>query len=106
MTHADLMNYKVKVQPALQGTYCNRTVYTSHAPSSGPVLLHMLNLVERYDFIKAGRTLLNAHRLVEAMKCKSSVSAVAFFSLIRRCQSDFPRGKEFGIKNNRLCLNT
>lgn len=30
----------------------------------------MLNLLERFDLIGEGRTPLNVHRVVEAMKCK------------------------------------
>ncbi|KAA1471669.1 gamma-glutamyltranspeptidase [Dentipellis sp. KUC8613] len=68
MTHEDLKNYTVKVEKALKGTYRGRKVYTTHAPTSGPVLLHMLNLIENFDMITEGRTGLNVHRYVEAMK--------------------------------------
>lgn len=68
MTNEDLENYTVKVDRALQGTYHDKKVYTSHAPTSGPVLLHILNLLERYDLIGEGRTGLNIHRFVEALK--------------------------------------
>ncbi|KAF5348631.1 hypothetical protein D9758_006855 [Tetrapyrgos nigripes] len=66
MTHADLENYQVKVYRSLKGTYLDKIIYTPDAPTSGPVIQHMLNLVEKYDF--AERTGLNTHRLVEAMK--------------------------------------
>jgi gamma-glutamyltranspeptidase/glutathione hydrolase/leukotriene-C4 hydrolase len=72
VTHEDLINYKVNVSRALEGTYRGLKVYTSHAPTSGPVLLHMLNLLENYDIPAEGRTEVNVHRLVEAMKCKST----------------------------------
>jgi len=36
LTHADLENYAVKVERALEGSYRGRKVYTSHAPTSGP----------------------------------------------------------------------
>ena len=72
MTNADLEGYRAKVDPALAGTYRGRKVYTPHAPTSGPVLLHMLNLLERYDLAGEGRTGLNTHRLVEGIKCKKS----------------------------------
>lgn len=68
MTNGDLENYSVKVDHALQGTYRDKKVYTSHAPTSGPVLLHILNLLERYDLIGEGRTGLNIHRFIEALK--------------------------------------
>lgn len=68
MTHADLEDYAVKVERALLGTYRDKKVYTSKAPTSGPVLLHMLNLIERFDLAREGRTGLNVHRTVEAQK--------------------------------------
>lgn len=68
MTNEDLENYTVKVDHALQGTYRDKKVYTSRAPTSGPVLLHILNLLERYDLIGEGRTGLNIHRFIEALK--------------------------------------
>jgi len=36
ITRADLENYTVKVDRALEGSYRGRKVYTSHAPTSGP----------------------------------------------------------------------
>ena len=73
MTHDDLVNYEVKVSRALEGTYRSRKVYTTHAPTSGPVLLHMLNLMEKYELPAEGRTDVNVHRLIEAMKCKHAL---------------------------------
>lgn len=69
LTHEDLENYSVITRPAFQGTYLSRKVYTTHAPTSGPILLHMLNIMEHYDLSDEGMTGLNVHRLVEAMKC-------------------------------------
>ncbi|KAF8909841.1 gamma-glutamyltranspeptidase [Mucidula mucida] len=66
MTHADLENYKVRVDRALEGTYRGRKVYTTHAPTSGPVLLHMLNLMEKYELEE--RNGINVHRIIEAMR--------------------------------------
>ncbi|KZP30150.1 gamma-glutamyltranspeptidase [Athelia psychrophila] len=69
LDHADLAGYEVKVRKALKGTYLGRNVYTTSAPASGPVLLQMLNLMERYEGLKEeGRTGLNVHRSVEAIK--------------------------------------
>jgi gamma-glutamyltranspeptidase / glutathione hydrolase / leukotriene-C4 hydrolase len=71
MTQRDLDMYDVQVRKALHGTYRGRSVYTTHAPSSGMVLLHMLNLVELIkDFVEDGRTGLNTHRMVEVLKCE------------------------------------
>ncbi|KAF5321830.1 hypothetical protein D9619_001810 [Psilocybe cf. subviscida] len=66
LSHEDLEKYSVIVRRALEGTFRDKKVYTTHAPTSGPVLLHMLNLLEHYDFDE--RNGLNVHRLVEIMK--------------------------------------
>ncbi|KZV73343.1 gamma-glutamyltranspeptidase [Peniophora sp. CONT] len=68
LTLKDLADYRVKVTKALSGTYHGRKVYVPHAPTSGPVLLHMLNLVENHDLAGEGKTGLNLHRIVETMK--------------------------------------
>ncbi|KDN45193.1 hypothetical protein RSAG8_05108, partial [Rhizoctonia solani AG-8 WAC10335] len=38
----------VVLEPALKSTYQGRHVYTTHAPSCGPVLIHVLNALERF----------------------------------------------------------
>lgn len=79
MTSSDLESYKPTVQPALQGTYHGpkgsppRHIYTTHAPTSGPVVLHILNLLEGYDLVGDGPTPLNIHRVVESLKCASVI---------------------------------
>lgn len=76
MTHKDLISYQPIIQTALEGTYQGnkdlppRRIYTTHAPTSGPVVLHILNLLEGYNFTTEGPTPLNVHRTVEALKCK------------------------------------
>ena len=70
ITHEDLESYSAVIRPALQGTYLSRKVYTTHAPTSGPVLLHMLNIMEHYD-LSEGMTDLHVHRLIEAIKCNA-----------------------------------
>ena len=94
MTHEDFHNYAVHVRPALQGTYRGRKVYTQHAPTSGPVLLHMLNLMEHYENLTAeGRSSLNTHRLVEAMKCGSGQLSDIFSSCTDATQLVLPLGQ-------------
>jgi len=87
MTQVDLDDYRVRVQPALQGTYRGRRVYTSHAPTSGPVLLHMLNLAEMYELNEMNG--LNVHRLVEIMKFGFAARYVPLeFQLTVTCHPD------------------
>lgn len=88
LTLKDMEDYEVRVLPALSGTYHGRedyNVYTTHPPTSGGVMLHMLNLMERYDnLLDEGFTGLNAHRAVEAIKfgfaARTKVSDTGFFN--------------------------
>jgi gamma-glutamyltranspeptidase/glutathione hydrolase/leukotriene-C4 hydrolase len=50
----------------LEGTYLGKKIYLSDAPTSGPVILHMLNLLEAYNLNETSGV--NTHRLVEVMK--------------------------------------
>ncbi|KAF8706098.1 Gamma-glutamyltranspeptidase, partial [Rhizoctonia solani] len=80
MTLEDLESYKVVEKPALKSTYQGRHIYTTHAPSSGPVLIHVLNALERFGsgpnvhdqvaMQKEGG--LWWHRVIEALKFGSA----------------------------------
>ncbi|CAO3620615.1 unnamed protein product [Mucor fragilis] len=69
ITLQDLKNYRALSRPVISTTYHNHKIFTTSAPTSGPVLLNVLNLIEPYNFAQDGsRTTLNMHRLVEAFK--------------------------------------
>lgn len=72
LTLEDLDNYKVRVAPAIEGKWRGRKVWTTPAPSSGPVLLSMLRILGLWGDSFATRpawlSSLSAHRLVEALK--------------------------------------
>ncbi|KAF8984353.1 hypothetical protein BGZ46_008220 [Entomortierella lignicola] len=65
----DMKSYKPLIKKPMIGYYQGRKIYTSPAPTSGPVLISILNILERYDLgrFKANANV-EAHRLVEAMK--------------------------------------
>ncbi|SCV69782.1 BQ2448_1176 [Microbotryum intermedium] len=69
LTLDDLRSYSAIVLPARQETYRNRTYYTGHYPSGGPIITHLLNVLEGFpSFVDEGRTGLSTHRFVEALK--------------------------------------
>lgn len=71
LTLDDFARYEAKVERAFEGTYRNRTYYTTQYPSGGPVIAHLLNVLETYDdYVDEGRTGLATHRFVEALKCE------------------------------------
>lgn len=86
ITLEDMASYEVRILPALSSIYRgkeNYTIYTTHPPTSGGVLLHMLNIMEHYEnLVDEGFTGLNAHRAVEAIKfgfaARTKVSDIGF----------------------------
>ncbi|EPQ57051.1 gamma-glutamyltranspeptidase [Gloeophyllum trabeum ATCC 11539] len=82
LTAADLASYKPIVRRALEGTYRGMKVYTSHAPTSGGVLLMMLSAAERLGVGEQAGRGVGVHRAVEVMKfgfaARTKVSDPAF----------------------------
>ncbi|GJN92777.1 hypothetical protein Rhopal_005815-T1 [Rhodotorula paludigena] len=69
LSKEDMRGYKAVVRAAEEGTYRGRRYYTGSYPSGGPILRHLLNVLDGYeDFADAGRTGLTEHRFVEALK--------------------------------------
>ncbi|KAM0789373.1 hypothetical protein ACM66B_000203 [Microbotryomycetes sp. NB124-2] len=69
LTLEDFAAYAVDVKPAFESMYLNRTIYTTHYPSAGPILANLLNTLETYeDFVESGKNALTLHRFVEALK--------------------------------------
>ncbi|CAO3664093.1 unnamed protein product [Rhizopus stolonifer] len=64
----DFKNYKPVIRPTISTYYNGRKITTCSEPTSGRVLLSMLNLVERFQFRTDGLTGLNVHRLIETFK--------------------------------------
>jgi gamma-glutamyltranspeptidase/glutathione hydrolase/leukotriene-C4 hydrolase len=79
-----LENYKAISYPAIHQTVHSKTIYTTSAPSSGGIMLAMLNILEQYPFDNAEECFspLGQHRLLEAMKfafgARSEITDPAF----------------------------
>ncbi|KAG0336562.1 hypothetical protein BG004_007996 [Podila humilis] len=69
LTMDDMKSYKPLVKEPVVGYYQGRKVYTTPAPTSGPILISILNILERYDLGHfKDNSNIEVHRLVEAMK--------------------------------------
>ncbi|XP_046584344.1 glutathione hydrolase 1 proenzyme-like [Haliotis rubra] len=53
MTMADMVNYQVMKRQVLTTSFRGSTVVTLPAPTSGPILLLMLNMMERFNWTQA-----------------------------------------------------
>ncbi|KAJ3073483.1 hypothetical protein HDU98_001411 [Podochytrium sp. JEL0797] len=68
MTAEDLKSYEIQTHAPLVGFYHGRKVIAPNAPSSGAMLLSILNIVEGFDFKYRGNTSDTIHLLIEAFK--------------------------------------
>ncbi|KAJ1820194.1 hypothetical protein LPJ60_003347 [Coemansia sp. RSA 2675] len=68
LTTDDFANYAPVDREPIETYYHGRRVITGSSPTSGSVLLNMLNIVEGYTLAMDGPTAVNYHRIVEAMK--------------------------------------
>ncbi|KAG9321475.1 hypothetical protein KVV02_007274 [Mortierella alpina] len=69
LTMDDMRKYTALIKEPVVGYYQGRKVYAAPAPASGPVLISILNILERYNVGKSLSSAdLDTHHLVEAMK--------------------------------------
>ncbi|GAA5928169.1 hypothetical protein JCM3775_002835 [Rhodotorula graminis] len=69
LTRDDMRSYRAVVRRAEEGVYRGRRYYTGSYPSGGPILRHLLNVLDGFDdFAEAGQTSLTEHRFIEALK--------------------------------------
>jgi gamma-glutamyltranspeptidase/glutathione hydrolase/leukotriene-C4 hydrolase len=73
MTLKDMSNYRAVHRPVVNTTYHGNRVFSASAPTSGPILLNVLNLIEAYNFTEVSA--LNYHRFTEALKFGYSARA-------------------------------
>ncbi|POW13716.1 hypothetical protein PSHT_07645, partial [Puccinia striiformis] len=64
----DFRAYTPIVDRAINTTYHGYNIWTTRPPSSGIILLHMMNILERYSLHDHPRTELSEHRFIEALK--------------------------------------
>ena len=86
LTRDDMRSYRAVVRRAEEGTYRGRRYYTGSYPSGGPILRHLLNVLDGFDdFAEAGQTPLTEHRFIEALKCASlALSSLGSIVLVER----------------------
>ncbi|KAG0199328.1 hypothetical protein BGX28_007379 [Mortierella sp. GBA30] len=69
LTMEDMGNYEALVKEPMVGFYHGRKIYATPAPTSGPALIGILNILEGYNLGKSLKDAdVDTHRLVEAMK--------------------------------------
>jgi gamma-glutamyltranspeptidase/glutathione hydrolase/leukotriene-C4 hydrolase len=64
----DMRSYEALIRPTVSTYYHGRKVTTCSAPTSGPMLISVLNILEQFNLRVKGLTGLNLHRLIESLK--------------------------------------
>lgn len=73
LTMDDMRDYVARVEDPVRSTYRDDLeVISCGSPSSGPVLIEGLNILETFDMTKIGNGALGHHYLIEAMKYLSA----------------------------------
>ena len=68
-TMEELGKYQAREESAISGTYGRTTLYTSSAPSSGPQLISLLNILSALNVSSENyMTLGYIHNLIESMR--------------------------------------
>ncbi|KAJ1676313.1 Glutathione hydrolase 7, partial [Spiromyces aspiralis] len=68
ITEKDFSNYRPRIRQPLMTTYRGRTVIAPPPPTSGSILINILNILEGYDLWTDGPAPLSLHRMIEAFK--------------------------------------
>ncbi|KAF0439348.1 gamma-glutamyltranspeptidase [Gigaspora margarita] len=68
MSFDDFKNYKSIIREPVIGYYHGKKIITTSEPTSGPSLIFMLNLLEKYEMSDNGLDITNLHRIVETIK--------------------------------------
>jgi gamma-glutamyltranspeptidase/glutathione hydrolase/leukotriene-C4 hydrolase len=68
LTLQDFKDYRPVIRPTISTYYNGRKVTTCSEPTGGPVLLSILNIIERYQFKVQGFVGENLHKLIEGFK--------------------------------------
>ncbi|PLW41361.1 hypothetical protein PCASD_08910 [Puccinia coronata f. sp. avenae] len=96
----DFQTYEPVVDRAINTTYHGYNVWTVGPPSSGVMLLHILNVLERFSLHEHPRTSLSEHRFVEALKfagaARTELGDPRFMNKTQLARIDQIISKEYG----------
>lgn len=68
MTLQDMASYKPQIRPVVSTYYHGRKVVSCSTPTSGPLIIAALNILERFNLRLNGYTGLDLHRIIETLK--------------------------------------
>ncbi|KAI8457307.1 gamma-glutamyltranspeptidase-domain-containing protein [Phakopsora pachyrhizi] len=72
----DFSEYWPIVKRAMKSNYLNQTFYTTHAPSSGPLLIYLLNILKNYQMTGTNRSPLSKHWFLDALKYTAAACTI------------------------------
>ena len=83
-TMEELGKYQAREETAITGTYEKTTLYTSSAPTSGPQLISLLNIVSGFEFsARDYLTLGYTHDMIETMRMtQNQVSQLGTYNIV------------------------
>ncbi|KAA1136973.1 hypothetical protein PGTUg99_007893 [Puccinia graminis f. sp. tritici] len=101
---ADFQTYQPIIEQAINTTYHNYNIWTTGPPSSGAILLHAMNILERYSLHDHPRTPLAEHRFVESLKyafsARTELGDPKFMNSSELARMDLIESKPYGLKTS------
>ena len=68
-TMSDMQNFRASVEDAVSGSFRNFTLFTSNAPTSGPQLIFLMNILEEMEYPKGNQLSVNyTYQEIEAIR--------------------------------------
>ncbi|OAV94012.1 gamma-glutamyltransferase [Puccinia triticina 1-1 BBBD Race 1] len=100
----DFQSYQPVIEQAINTTYHGYNVWTTGAPSSGGILLHILNILERYSLHHHPRDALSEHRFAESLKfaaaARTELGDPKFLNSTHLARLEQIRSKAYGLETS------
>ncbi|OAV94013.1 gamma-glutamyltransferase [Puccinia triticina 1-1 BBBD Race 1] len=104
VTLADFENYQPIIDQAINTTYHGYNIWTTGPPSSGAILLHAMNILQRYSLHDHSRTPLAEHRFIESLKyafsARTELGDPKFMNSSELARLDLIQSKSYGLKTS------
>lgn len=98
---SDFQAYAPIIGQAINTTYHGYNIWTTGPPSSGAMLLHVMNILERYSLHEEPRSALAEHRFIESLKyafsARTELGDPRFMNSSELARIELIQSKSYGL---------
>ncbi|PLW34574.1 hypothetical protein PCANC_19828 [Puccinia coronata f. sp. avenae] len=104
VTLEDFKAYQPIIGQAINTSYHGYNIWTTGPPSSGVILLHVMNILERYSLHEHPRTALAEHRFIESLKyafsARTELGDPKFMNASELARVELIQSKTYGFQTS------